>query len=74
MNHEGRASHEEEEDDGDDGDKDAPMDVDDDMNLLDENADDKDEKFVANQRTSTISDGTLACPCCFTTLCYECQQ
>ena len=42
--------------------------------LYDDEADDRDATFADARRTSQLSDATLACPCCFTTLCYECQQ
>ena len=41
--------------------------------LYDERKDDKDEKFAQSKRSSHLTDGTLACPSCFTTVCLECQ-
>ncbi len=42
--------------------------------LYDERKDDKDARFVQARRVSGVTDGTLSCPCCFTVVCYECQQ
>jgi hypothetical protein len=42
--------------------------------LYDERKDDRDARFVQARRVSTITDGTLSCPSCFTVVCYECQQ
>jgi hypothetical protein len=43
--------------------------------LYDAGKDEENEKFVQNtRRISSISDATLACPCCFTVLSYESQQ
>merc|ERR1711865_144314 len=43
----------------------------------DENLDAKDEAWVRKQRSQQAdhrSDATLNCPCCFTTLCFDCQR
>jgi hypothetical protein len=42
--------------------------------LYDERKDDRDARFVQARRVSTITDGTLSCPSCFTVVSYECQQ
>eukprot|EP00658_Telonema_sp_P-2_P048471 TRINITY_DN3687_c0_g1_i3.p1 TRINITY_DN3687_c0_g1~~TRINITY_DN3687_c0_g1_i3.p1 ORF type:complete len:165 (-),score=33.78 TRINITY_DN3687_c0_g1_i3:230-724(-) len=42
----------------------------------DENMDEKDEAWVRQHRSGGghRSDATLNCPCCMTTLCYDCQR
>ncbi len=42
--------------------------------LYDPDADDKDLEWVHKQRKGRKTDAILSCPCCFTTLCIDCQQ
>lgn len=37
-------------------------------------ADDADEGWAAIQRSNRRSDAILSCPCCFSTLCIDCQR
>lgn len=37
-------------------------------------ADDRDEKWAAEQRQGRKSDALLSCPGCLTTVCIDCQQ
>lgn len=42
--------------------------------FYDPHADDEDERWAAEQRAGGSSDAQLSCPCCFATLCLQCQQ
>lgn len=42
--------------------------------LYDPVLDDKDEAWVVRKRQGRKSDAVLSCPCCFTTLCIDCQR
>ena len=42
--------------------------------LYDPDADDADEQALHSARNGRHSDALLSCPCCFTTVCVDCQQ
>jgi hypothetical protein len=42
--------------------------------LYDPEADEKDLVWAHGKRRGRVSDAILSCPCCFTTLCIDCQR
>ena len=42
--------------------------------LYDPESDDRDTQWVGSVRDGRESDAILSCPCCFVTLCVDCQQ
>lgn len=42
--------------------------------LYDESLDEKDSEWTAKLRNGRVSDAILSCPCCFTTVCIDCQE
>eukprot|EP01023_Acetabularia_acetabulum_P028918 TRINITY_DN2731_c0_g2_i2.p2 TRINITY_DN2731_c0_g2~~TRINITY_DN2731_c0_g2_i2.p2 ORF type:complete len:145 (-),score=22.57 TRINITY_DN2731_c0_g2_i2:211-645(-) len=46
----------------------------DDKQLYDPELDEIDERWSNKQRCGRASDAILSCPCCFTTLCIDCQK
>lgn len=42
--------------------------------LYDCSLDEKDSEWTAKLRNGRVSDAILSCPCCFTTICIDCQE